>query len=127
MFGNLLILIASFFVKHEPVVATHEPIIVIGTASYYNHGKICADGSAFNTNAATCAFYINPKKKRQYLGRYVLVTNNKTHKTVRLRVTDNGGFVELGRAIDLTEYGFKALGGNLNQGLMNVTIKIERK
>lgn len=82
-------------------------LIKEGYATYYNYGSKNADGSKFNKMDMSCAFYTKINKKREWLGKKVLVVYGD--KKIVLDVKDNGSFVEMNRAIDLTEGAFSQL------------------
>jgi rare lipoprotein A len=69
-----------------------------GLASWYGpefHGKKTASGEIFNMYQLTAAHRTLP------LGSYVMVTNLRNGKSVRVRINDRGPFVR-GRIIDLS-------------------------
>lgn len=86
---------------------TNMSLIKEGYATYYNYGSKNADGSKFNKMDMSCAFYTKVSKKREWLGEKVLVVYGD--KQIILDVKDNGAFVEMNRAIDLTEGAFSQL------------------
>jgi len=100
-----------------------------GTASYYcyNSVRFTANGSKFNPNGLTCAYYRNSNEKRKFLNRQIRVC---TDTCITLLITDNGEFrsekyKSLSRVIDLTPYAFKLLGGTKKQGVLkNVTVQL---
>lgn len=104
-------------------------LIESGTASYYDYNSVrfTANGSKFNPNALTCAYYRNTTEKRKFLNRQIRVC---TDTCIILTVTDNGEFRDkkyqhLKRLVDLTPYAFKLLGGTKKQGvLQNVTVQL---
>jgi rare lipoprotein A len=55
-----------------------------------------ANGETLNDEALTVAF------NRAPLNSYVTITNDKTGRSVRAKVTDTGGFERHGKIIDLT-------------------------
>ncbi len=95
-------------------------LIRIGIASYYNypfHGRKTATGEVYHKDSLTCSFYINPKRKREYLNQYIRVC---TDTCIIIKVTDNGSFVEkYNRVVDLSEASIKLLG---KKDLLNVKI-----
>lgn len=76
-----------------------------GVGDGYN-GKRAADGSIFNTYAT--APYTVAMRKPQPLGSSVTVTNLRTGRSIRAKVTDRGPFVR-GRCVDLGRAGANAL------------------
>ena len=73
-----------------------------GHASWYHHGRRTANGEAFNPNGMTAAHRTLPFGTR---GR---VVNEKTGRSVVVRINDRGPFVR-GRILDLS----KAAAANL--------------
>ena len=77
-----------------------------GKASWYGpgfHGRLTANGERFNTNAFTAAHKTLP------FGTKVKVTNNKTGRSVVVRINDRGPYVH-GRVIDLSKASARAIG-----------------
>ncbi len=77
-----------------------------GKASWYGpgfHGRLTANGERFNTNAFTAAHKTLP------FGTKVKVTNNRTGRSVVVRINDRGPFVH-GRVIDLSKASARAIG-----------------
>lgn len=77
-----------------------------GGASWYGpgfHGKRTASGEPFNTHAMTAAHRSLP------FGSRVKVTNERTGRSVVVRINDRGPFVG-GRIIDLSKASAQALG-----------------
>jgi rare lipoprotein A len=77
-----------------------------GTASWYGpgfHGRRTANGETFDTNAMTAAHRTLP------FGSRVRVVNQRTGRSVVVRINDRGPFVK-GRIIDLAKAPAKALG-----------------
>ena len=68
----------------------------------------------------TVAFYTNQSRKREWLGKTLILEYKG--KKVKVKVTDNGNFLPLGNTIDLTPAVFKALGANLSQGKIKIFI-----
>jgi rare lipoprotein A len=89
----------------------------IGTASWYGprfHGKKTANGEAFNQNKLTAAHRTLP------LGTRVEVTNVTNGKSVEVKITDRGPYVN-GRVIDLSRAAAIRLGMK-DAGLARVQI-----
>jgi rare lipoprotein A len=89
----------------------------IGTASWYGprfHGKKTANGEAFNQNKLTAAHRNLP------LGTRVEVTNVTNGKSVEVKITDRGPYVN-GRVIDLSRAAAIQLGMK-DAGLARVQI-----
>jgi rare lipoprotein A len=77
-----------------------------GKASWYGpgfQGRLTANGERFNTNAFTAAHKTLP------FGTKVKVTNNKTGRSVVVRINDRGPYVH-GRVIDLSKASARAIG-----------------
>ena len=77
-----------------------------GVASWYGpgfHGKKTASGERFNTRALTAAHRSLP------FGTKVRVTNERTGRSVVVRINDRGPFVG-GRVIDLSKAAAQAVG-----------------
>jgi rare lipoprotein A len=77
-----------------------------GRASWYGpgfHGKKTASGECFNTRALTAAHRSLP------FGTKVLVTNERTGRSVVVRINDRGPFAH-GRVIDLSKAAAQAVG-----------------
>jgi rare lipoprotein A len=80
--------------------------IQTGAASWYGpgfHGKRTANGETFNTNALTAAHKTLP------FGTQVRVTNERTGKSVVVRINDRGPYAH-GRVIDLSKAAAEAVG-----------------
>lgn len=85
----------SRFNKENRPVKISQPT---GKASYYGkkwNGRKTASGEVFNTDSLTCAHKTLP------FGTMLKVTNQKNGKSVIVRVTDRGPYIE-GRIIDLS-------------------------
>jgi len=90
-----------------------------GNASWYGiayHGRTAADGSRYNMYEFTAAH------KTLEFGTQLLVTNLSNGRTVKVKITDRGPFVE-GRIIDLSFTAAQAL-GMLNDGVAPVHLEI---
>ena len=77
-----------------------------GKASWYGpgfQGRLTANGERFNTNAFTAAHKTLP------FGTKVKVTNNKTGRSVVVRINDRGPYAH-GRVIDLSKASARAIG-----------------
>ena len=77
-----------------------------GKASWYGpgfQGRLTANGERFNTNAYTAAHKTLPFNTK------VKVTNNKTGKSVVVRINDRGPYIH-GRVIDLSKASAQAIG-----------------
>jgi rare lipoprotein A len=85
-----------------------------GIASVYAEGSRTASGERLSPGALTAAHRSLP------FGTMVRVTNNRTGRSVVVRINDRGPFVR-GRVIDLTPAGARALGFS---GLANVTLDV---
>lgn len=85
-----------------------------GTASWYQSGKVTANGERYNPDGITAAHRTLP------FGTRVLVTNNRTGRSVVVRINDRGPFIR-GRIIDLSRGAKRKLGMD---GLAPVCLKI---
>jgi rare lipoprotein A len=77
-----------------------------GVASWYGpgfHGKKTANGERFNTNDLTAAHKTLP------FGTQLRVTNERTGKSVVVRINDRGPYAH-GRVIDLSKAAAQAVG-----------------
>ena len=85
--------------------AEAKPIHSGGASSYGPgfHGKRTANGERFNTHALTAAHKTLP------FGSRVRVTNERTGRSVVVRINDRGPFVG-GRVIDLSKAAAQAVG-----------------
>src|SRR3954466_15987288 len=89
-----------------PVSGADAKPIQSGGASWYGpgfHGKRTANGERFNTHALTAAHRSLP------FGSRVQVTNERTGRSVVVRINDRGPFVG-GRVIDLSKAAARAVG-----------------
>jgi rare lipoprotein A len=92
-----------------------------GLASYYARsleGRRTASGARYDGRAMTCAHPSLP------FGTEVRVTDSATGKSVRVRVTDRGPFVQ-GRIVDLSWAAAREL-GILERGLARVILEVVR-
>ncbi len=74
-----------------------------GHASWYQHGRRTANGEVFNPNGMTAAHPSLP------FGTRVRVVNEKTGRSVIVRINDRGPFIR-GRIIDLARAAARQLG-----------------
>jgi rare lipoprotein A len=74
-----------------------------GHASWYQHGRRTANGEAFNPDGMTAAHRSLP------FGARVRVVNEKTGRSVVVRINDRGPFIG-GRIIDLSRGAARQLG-----------------
>ncbi|AKR57651.1 lipoprotein [Devosia sp. H5989] len=89
-----------------------------GVASWYGpgfHGKKAASGERFNQNALTAAHKSLP------FGTELKVTDQRTGKSVQVRINDRGPYVK-GRIIDLSKAAATQLGIR-NRGSSKVCIE----
>src|SRR5918911_592006 len=89
-----------------PAAAEESKPIQTGAASWYGpgfHGKLTASGERFNTNQLTAAHKTLP------FGTQVRVTNERTGKSVVVRINDRGPYAH-GRVIDLSKAAAEAVG-----------------
>jgi len=80
--------------------------IQAGAASWYGpgfHGKRTANGEKFNTNDLTAAHKTLP------FGTQIRVTNERTGKSVVVRINDRGPYAH-GRVVDLSKAAAQAAG-----------------
>lgn len=97
-------------------------VLETGKASFYADmfiGRKTASGVVFRQNKLTAAHKTLP------FGTKVKVTNLRNGKTVKVRITDRGPFVE-GRIIDLSKKAAERL-NMINDGVVNVEIKYRKK
>jgi rare lipoprotein A len=87
-----------------------------GIASTYSSGKLTANGERYNHMGISAAHKTLP------FGTRVMVKNQKTGRSVSVRINDRGPFVK-GRIIDLSTGAKKALGMD---GLAKVCIYASR-
>jgi rare lipoprotein A len=91
-----------------------------GMASWYGeqlHGRLTASGAAFNTHDLTAAHRTLP------FGTRVRVVNRWNGKSVIVRITDRGPFVD-GRVIDLSHRAARVIGA---AGITPVLLQLEAK
>ena len=89
-----------------PAAAEETKPIQSGAASWYGpgfHGKKTANGERFNTNDLTAAHKTLP------FGTQLRVTNERTGKSVVVRINDRGPYAH-GRVIDLSKAAAQAVG-----------------
>jgi len=89
-----------------PTAAEETKPVQSGAASWYGpgfHGKKTANGERFNTNDLTAAHKTLP------FGTEVRVTNERTGKSVVVRINDRGPYAH-GRVIDLSKAAAEAVG-----------------
>lgn len=91
------------------------------TASWYGgqfHGRKTASGAVFNQHGLTAA------SNSHKMGTNLRVTNVVNGKSVKVKVTDTGGFGKYGRCLDLSRGAFASI-ANLNSGVIRVTVTKE--
>ena len=89
-----------------PAAAEEIKPVQTGAASWYGpgfHGKRTANGETFNTHALTAAHKTLP------FGTQLRVTNERTGKSVVVRINDRGPYAH-GRVIDLSKAAAEAVG-----------------
>src|SRR3954469_19106462 len=89
-----------------PAAAEETQPIQTGAASWYGpgfHGKRTANGETFNTSDLTAAHKTLP------FGTKIQVTNERTGKSVVVRINDRGPYAH-GRVIDLSKAAAEAVG-----------------
>lgn len=107
-----LLVVATFLTISVPAYADQ-----CGLASWYGpgfHGKRTASGERFNENAMTAAHKTLP------MGTIVKVKNQRTGKTIKVRINDRGPYAK-GRVIDLSKAAAARL-GTKNAGVAKVCI-----
>jgi rare lipoprotein A len=87
---------------------------MVGTASYYRHGKVTANGEPFKPMGLTAAHRTLP------FGTRVKVTHMGTGRSVVVRINDRGPFIR-GRIIDLAMGAARRIGVN---GLAKVSLQV---
>ena len=110
-----LLLLGTAFCCAGPAYSLSRPFS--GNASYYgNHlqDHRMANGRRYNRRALTAA------TRRLPLGSHARVTSLRTHKSVRVTVTDRGPFKKH-RVIDLSEAAARRL-GMLRRGIDHVRV-----
>lgn len=118
-------------------VGCYEDIIIkeeIGRITYYeykcNRCRLTGSGDVFDHNGYTIAYYDPNAPKRQYYGKYALVTNMTTGQSLTVKINDSGMFREGKYAskniiFDATPEVFKRLGFTKQQGIGdNVRIQV---
>lgn len=117
-------LIATGCAKRKPVVRVPPPPPSIGTtetgvASWYGipyHGRHAANGEIYDMKQLTAAHRTLP------FGTWVKVENLTNNKTVTVRITDRGPFVD-GRIIDLSLAAARAI-DMVGSGIARVRVEI---
>lgn len=102
--------------------ACSRKITEYGKASYYAYafnGRTTASGAIFKQNRLTAAHKTLP------FGTKVKVLNKDNGKSVKVRITDRGPFIE-GRIIDLSKKAAQRL-GMVRAGVADVQIKYRKK
>lgn len=107
---KLIALCILFSLLATPLEAT------VGVASYYETGRVTANGSKFDPNAFTAAH------RRLPFGTYVLVTNLHNNQSVIVQINDRGPFVR-GREIDLSR-GAAEIIGMRERGITRVRLRV---
>ena len=110
MLKKLIALCILFSLLATPLEAT------VGVASYYETGRVTANGSKFDPNAFTAAH------RRLPFGTYVLVTNLHNNQSVIVQINDRGPFVR-GREIDLSR-GAAEIIGMRERGITRVRLRV---
>src|SRR5437016_8973146 len=91
--------------KRVPAAAARLGSTESGVASWYGHpyhGRRAANGEIYDMEKMTAAHRTLP------FGTWVLVTNLGNSKTVEVRITDRGPFID-GRIIDLSHAAARAI------------------
>ena len=84
-----------------------------GIASTYHEGQRTANGERYNPGGMSAAH------KHLPFGSHIRVRNQRTGRTIEVRINDRGPFVA-GRVIDLSTAAMRAIGGS---GLIPVCIE----
>ena len=119
------------FAPAVPVIISGEPVILKGEASYYSRSgclgcdpaMIMANGQPLNDNALTMAIGAHLK---HLVGRQATVTSLATGKSVRVLITDTGGFYQAKyghRVADLTVATKQAIG--MAGGVGQVRVEVD--
>tara|TARA_R110000772_G_scaffold93705_1_gene191277 strand:- start:84941 stop:85570 length:630 start_codon:yes stop_codon:yes gene_type:complete len=108
-------------VEEEVAILVEEApaIFESGLASFYgdrHHNQKTASGERYRHELKTAAHRTLP------LGSYVKVTNQKTGRSVLVRINDRGPFAR-GRIIDLSKSAFAEI-GNTASGLLHVDVQV---
>ena len=109
-------LFTGVFVCMAGVAGIAEAKSIKGYASYYKTGKRTANGERFNPMGMTAAHRSLP------FGTKVRVTNERTGRSVVVRINDRGPFVH-GRVIDLS-LGAANVVGLRSSGVARVTLLV---
>ncbi|MCI6152443.1 septal ring lytic transglycosylase RlpA family protein [Fusobacterium perfoetens] len=80
-------------------------------------GKLTASGYIFDSKQYTCASNKYP------FGTVLKITNKENNKSVKVVVTDRGGFEKYGRTLDLSKKAFSEI-SSLDKGIINANIKV---
>jgi len=121
----------------SPMASRGESQSLTGWATWYSRqscqregtsGVLTASGRKYDENSMTCALWITNKNGRPLKpdGRLVKISRVGSSRTLTVAWTDNGpGRVPRNRGVicDLTPTAFKALGGNLRDGKIKVTVE----
>jgi rare lipoprotein A len=110
-----IFLLAAAFCCAGPAHSLSRPFS--GSASYYGkrlQGHRMANGRRYNRHALTAA------TRRLPLGSHARVTSLRTHKSVKVTVTDRGPFKKH-RIIDLSEAAARRL-GMMHRGIDRVRV-----
>jgi len=119
--ASALLLLLAVQLSAVGCAARHHgwPEEEVGLASWYGpgfHGRQAANGSRYNQRKLTAAHRVLP------FGTLVRVTNLENGRTVTVRITDRGPFLE-GRIIDLSKKAAKKL-KMLERGVVRVRISV---
>jgi rare lipoprotein A len=98
------------------IASSAQAFAQCGIASTYSSGKLTANGERYNHLGISAAHKTLP------FGTRVMVKNQKTGRSISVRINDRGPFVK-GRIIDLSTGAKKALGMD---GLAHVCIFASR-
>jgi len=112
---KLIFLLAGALCCADPALSISRPFS--GNASYYGkrlQGHRMANGRRYNRHALTAA------TRRLPLGSHARVTSLRTHKSVKVTVTDRGPFKKH-RIIDLSEAAARRL-GMIQRGIDRVRV-----
>lgn len=107
---RLLAAMLAMSLMSSPVTADARTVL----ASWYQHGKVTANGERFNPDGLTAAH------KKLPFGTILLLTNGT--KSVTVRINDRGPHIK-GRELDLSKGAAKAL-GCIDKGVCRINMTI---
>ena len=117
--ASLLACAVILFTSCTRLPYSRSPSVQAGLASWYGldfHGKKTSGGEKYNMYELTAAHRTLP------FGTYVMVTNERNEKSVKVIVNDRGPFIE-GRIIDLSYAAAKAI-DMVGPGVIPVRVEV---